>query len=389
MCTHNQWIRISVRSVIRNMKNNHYLFIVILLLGILLGGFLFDKHSLTAEDLVFDEQEATVRAIEKVMPAVVSIKVFEEKNDRVVDSFTGSSSIVIRPVEVSNGTGFIINADGLIITNRHVVDMKEPEEEGTYEVRLSSGQKYYAQFIGLDPLFDVALLKIFDKDLPFVELGDSDNLKVGMSVMAIGNSLGKYENSTTKGIISGLDRELTAVDNYGFPHQLDNLIQTDAEINHGNSGGPLIDLAGRVVGVNVAMDSAGKSVGFALPINDIRPSIRSAREEGLISRPKLGVKYLTVTPELQEIHGLSRDSGAWLYNGIQDASSTPAVIPDGPAAQAGIMDGDIIFEINAIAINEENTLLSVLQKYRPGAKIGLKIQRGEKVIIREVVLGKF
>jgi S1-C subfamily serine protease len=370
------------------MKKSLSISVLFLMLGLGLGAFLFAGSDITADDLVFDEEEATVRAIERVMPAVVSIKVFDEKNDRVVDSVTGSSSIVIRTTEVSNGTGFIISPDGFIITNRHVVELNT-QEDGQYQVRLSNGKKYYAQFIGLDPLYDIALLKIFDKDLPFVELGDSDSLKIGVSVMAIGNSLGKYENSTTKGIISGLGRELTAIDGYGMPRQLDNLIQTDAEINHGNSGGPLINLRGEVVGVNVAMDSAGKSVGFALPINDIRPSIRSARVEGRIVRPKIGLMYMTITPELAENHDLPRSEGAWVYNGPQDASSTPPVVPGGPADSAGILDGDIIFEINAIPINQENSLLSVLQTYKAGARIGLKIQRGDKIIIKEVTLGEF
>ena len=370
------------------MKKYILLSISFLIAGLMLGGFLFKQNNLSAEDLVFDEQEATVRAIERIMPAVVSIKVFDDKNDRIVDPVTGSSTIVIRSTEVSNGTGFIISSDGFIITNRHVVELNT-QEDGQYKVQLASGKKYYAQFIGLDPLYDIALLKIFDKDLPFVELGDSKELKVGMSVMAIGNSLGKYQNSTTKGIVSGLGRELTALDSYGIARELDNLIQTDAEINHGNSGGPLINLEGKVVGVNVAMDSAGQSVGFALPINDIRPSIRSARAEGRIVRPKLGLMYMTINPELADIHGLSRDSGAWVYNGPQDASSTPPVTLGGPADQSGVLAGDIIFEINAIEINEENTLLAVVQRFKAGAKIGLKIQRGDKIIIRELTLGMF
>jgi len=351
------------------------------------GLILHDKiiKNVTADDLRFDEQEATIRAIQKVIPSVVSIIVYDYEEILNIDLSTGKQTIQRERRKKGTGTGFLISSDGLIITNKHVVNGAK-EDSGEYRVILNSGKQYYAQLIGRDPIKDLAIIKIFDKNMPFVELGDSNNLQVGATAIAIGNALGRYQNSVTKGIVSGLGRSLAAGDGGGGMEVLDNVIQTDAEINPGNSGGPLVDLLGRVVGVNVAIDSEGTSIGFSIPINDARPVIKSVKEVGRIIRPKLGVRYIMITPELVLDKKLPRDSGALLVGG---ENGEPAVLPDSPAAKAGLLAGDIIFEINAIKIEGQNTLFSVVQNYKPKAKIGLKIQRGEKMIIRVVELDEF
>jgi S1-C subfamily serine protease len=165
---------------------------------------------------------------------------------------------------------------------------------------------------------------------------------------------------------------------------LDNVIQTDAEINHGNSGGPLINLAGKVVGVNTAIDDAGSSIGFAIPVNSIKNVINSIREHGRIIRPYLGVRYTTITPEIALEEDLSLNYGALITSGTSDS----AVMEDSPASRAGLLDGDIIFEINAIELDEVNTLFSIVQKYKAGDRIGLKIKRGDKVLIKTVTLSE-
>ncbi len=344
-----------------------------------------DRQPVMAEDLRLDEQEATIRAINKVMPAVVSIIVYDYKDFVALDVPSGKKEIRKYRKKLGEGTGFLISPDGYILTNKHVVAGADPKT-GEYRVILNSGKEYYAQLIGIDPLNDLAVIKIFDKNLPFVELGDSDRLSIGASVIAIGNALGRYDNSATKGIVSAVGRSLVASDQSGYSEALDNLIQTDAKINVGNSGGPLIDLFGRVVGINTAVEAAGSAIGFAIPINDARPVIKSVKERGRIVRPYLGVRYRMLTPLLARDNNLPRTSGAWITAG---ESSLPAVVPGSPAAKAGIQAGDIIFEINAIKIKGIHTLLSIVGRYQPGDRIGLKIQRGNKIIIRIVTLEEY
>lgn len=368
--------------------NIHKIVILSLMIFVVGAGFGLVLHdriikNATADDLRLDEQEATVRAIEKVIPAVVSIVVYDWDNFLALTP--SGQEIQKYRKQMGNGTGFLISADGFILTNKHVVNAAD-KETGEFRVTLNSGKKYYAQLIDEDPINDLAVLKIFDKDLPFVELGDSDKLAIGSTVIAIGNVLGRYENSATKGIVSALGRSLTANSGAGKPEALNNIIQTDANINVGNSGGPLIDLRGRVIGVNTAVDSAGAAIGFALPINDVRPVINSVKEIGRIARPRLGVRYVMLTPEIAEEKTLTRDRGALITSGDKGGA---AVLPDSAASEAGLSEGDIIFEINAIKIEGRNTLSSVVQKYKPNAKIGLKIQRGNKVIIRVVELDEF
>ena len=346
----------------------------------------FRNDNATADNLRLDEQEATVRAIKKVSPAVVNIVVLENTENITANLDSGLSVSSMDKVERAIGTGFIISSDGLIITNKHVINSAADDKQAEYKIKLASGKRYFAQLIGRDPINDLAILKIFDKNLPFVELGDSDKLTQGLSVMAIGNALGQYQNSVTKGIVSALARDIVASDTVGKSESLGNVIQTDAEINIGNSGGPLIDLAGKVIGINVATDAGGKSIGFAIPINDAKPVIKSVREIGRIIRPRLGIRYLTITPELAADNKLSVTAGAWVPGNDNDQS---AVLAGSPAAKAGVKGGDIIVEIDGIKLNEKNTLLSVIQRYRPGQKIGLKIRRGAAIIIKIVELDEF
>jgi serine protease Do len=359
-------------------------FVFILMLAAFSAG-TFNDRSLSAVDLSMDEQELTVRAINKVVPATVTIIIYGQKNMLTYDLNTGEKATAAEKVAQGSGTGFLISSDGLIMTNKHVVEPMTKDKE--FRIILNSGKKYYAQYIDSDPLNDLAILKIFDKNLPFIELGNSDDLEEGTTVIAIGNALGKYRNSATKGIVSGLGRSLTANDlATGKQDNLSNIIQTDAEINLGNSGGPLVNLKGQLVGINVAIDESGSAIGFAIPVNDAKPVIKSIKEIGKIVRPKLGLSYIMIDPVVAEENKLPLDYGAWVYTS-DDAVS--AVVSGSPADLAGVKDGDIIFEVNAIKIDGKKTLLSILQNYQPGSKIGLKIRRGEKTIVKVVELGKF
>jgi S1-C subfamily serine protease len=373
-------------------KNKYSKFLFIVIIAVfsvsVLGGayFLLINKSATADNLRLDDQEATVRAIKKVSPAVVSIVVLENTKTLKVDLDSGLSVSSQDKVERGSGTGFIISPDGLIITNKHVINTATDDKQAEYKIKLANGKRYFAQLIGRDPLNDLAILKIFDKNLPYVELGDSDRLTPGLTVVAIGNTLGQYQNSVTKGIVSGLGRDVVASDTAGNSESLGNVIQTDAEINPGNSGGPLADLSGKVVGINVATDASGKSIGFAIPINDAKPVIKSVREIGRIVRPRLGIRYLTITPDLVIDDKLPVSAGALVSAGD---SSQPAVAIGSPADKAGILAGDIITEIDGVRLNEKNTLLSVVQRYKVGQKIGLKIRRGATTIVKIAVLDEF
>ncbi len=371
------------------MKNNKFLklyLIGFLIFSFTVAGFVAGRSyvpGVIADELALDEQEATIRAIKQVSPAVLSIIVYDYEN--VLKVSGNGATVTKEKKQVGTGTGFLISSDGYIISNRHVVKSGNPKT-AEYQIILASGKRYYAQYIGVDPIKDLGVLKIFDKDLPYVELGNSDDLAQGMSVIAIGNALGRYQNTVTKGIVSALGRSLEASDGKGSVEVLDNVIQTDAEINPGNSGGPLVDLRGRVVGINTAIDTEATNIGFAIPINDAKVIIKSIREQDRIVRPRIGLRYVMLTPELAAENNLSRNSGAWVIKGD---NGEPAVFADSPASKAGLMEGDIIFEINAIKVQGNNTLFNIIQKYKPGDRIGLKIKRGDKVIIKIITLDEF
>ncbi|MCX6799756.1 MAG: trypsin-like peptidase domain-containing protein, partial [Candidatus Falkowbacteria bacterium] len=313
-------------------------FIVVLLLILNLQLFLDSKNKAMADNLKFDEQEATIRAIKSVAPAVVNIVLYDTTKNTSLDLSTGEKKISELQEQKGSGTGFIISADGLILTNKHVINSIQ-EKTGDFKVILNNGKEYFAQLIGKDPVNDLAVLKIFDKNLPYVKLGDSGNLELGTTVIAIGNALGKYQNTVTKGIVSGLGRYIVASDKNGNTESVVNVIQTDAEINVGNSGGPLINLNGELIGINVAIDQEGSSLGFAIPINDAKQVIKSVTEFGQILRPMIGVNYLMVTPELAKRYKLPRNSGAII---AKNESTGVAITPKSPAEMAGLIENDII-----------------------------------------------
>lgn len=375
------------------MRFKKYFIISLMLLAGFSGGLAANFHlpkleSATAVDLRLDDQEATIRAIKKAIPAVVNVIIMDQRTTTIVNLDTGEQTKKTELAQKGSGTGFLISADGLILTNKHVVNAAN-EKTGQYKILLNSGKQYMAKLVGKDPINDLAALKISDKNLPFVQLGDSDKLQLGATVIAIGNALGRYQNSVTKGIVSGLGRSIEASDQTGATAEaLDNVIQIDAEINPGNSGGPLVDLNGNIIGINVALDQSASSIGFALPINDAKPVIKSVREIGRIVRPRLGIRYVMITPEAAQENKLAKNSGAWITI-TMSSQGIPSVLPDSPAAKAGLQEGDIITEINGIKLGGQTTLLSVVQRFSPGNKIGLKVYRDGRFILLTAVLDEF
>lgn len=269
--------------------------------------------------------------------------------------------------KVGGGTGFFATSDGMIVTNKHVVE----DASAQYTVLLSDGSEHDAKVLARDPVRDIAIIKIEGGDFPVLELGDSDALKVGQTVIAIGNSLGEFSNSVSRGIVSGLARDIVAGSGAGGSERLNNIIQTDAAINPGNSGGPLLDIHGKVIGVNTAVATGAENVGFALPINSIKRTIDQVKKNGKISTPFIGVRYIPVNKKIQDANGLSVDYGALVLRGQNMADL--AVLPGSPADKAGIVENDIILEINGKKIDEKNPLDLLISGYNVGDTLTLKV----------------
>ncbi len=284
--------------------------------------------------------------------------------------------------EIGGGTGFIISSDGMIITNRHVVF----DESAEYTVFLNDGRKYSAEVLDRDPLNDLAIIKIEEEELPVLELGDSSGIRIGQTAIAIGNTLSEFKNTVSVGVVSGLRRTIIAGDIFGSStEKLENIIQTDAAINPGNSGGPLLNLFGEVIGVNTAMAQLAQNVGFAIPINLVKRAIDSYETFGEIIHPYLGIRYISINEEIKEKNNLSVDYGILLKIGD---NGDPAVIKDSPAEKAGLKNGDIILEIDERKIDSDNSLTSLIQDYKVGDLVKLKVLRDNILIEIEIKFGK-
>lgn len=344
----------------------------------------FDDYSVQEEDRM------VVNMVKKNSPAVVSIVV--TKDIPKLDSFFNDpffrqfylgepeTESETETQQIGSGTGFIVDSEGYIITNKHVVN----DEAADYSVLLSDGEDYEAEVLAKDDFLDLAILKIEQKDLPTVRLGDSDKLNIGQTVIAIGNSLGEFNNTVSKGIISGLKRQVEAGNSLGQTEILDEVIQTDAAINPGNSGGPLFNLNGEVIGINVAMAQGAENIGFTIPVNQVKDIYQSVKETGKIVRPYLGIRYILINENIQKMNNLLVDHGALVLRG--NSRSDLAVIPGSPADKAGLVEYDIILEIDSQEVNEKNTLAKIIRKKKVGEEVTLKVlsKGNEKEV--EVVL---
>jgi serine protease Do len=316
------------------------------------------------EKIIIKENSATIEAVKKVTPAVVSIVSTRNAADFFGDVF----------VQQSGGTGFILTSDGLILTNKHVAGDKKTK----YSVLTSDGKDLAAYVLTTDPVNDIAVLKVDAKNLPVVEIGDSSELVPGQKVIAIGNALGEYQNTVTAGVVSAVGRAVVAGDETGA-ERIEGAIQTDAAINPGNSGGPLINVRGQVVGINTAIDKGGQTIGFAIPVDVIKPVdnfIENIRKVGKIIRPMIGIRYIPITKELASLNNLPVSEGALVYKGNEPGAL--AVIPGSPADEAGIEEEDIVIAIDDQKIDKDHSLSYLIQKYKPGDEIELIILRNKK-----------
>ena len=269
--------------------------------------------------------------------------------------------------DVGEGSGFLVSSTGLIVTNKHVVLDKDAD----YTVKLTDGRTFKATVLARDQVLDIALIQIEGTGFPYLELGDSDKINLGQSVIAIGNALGQFQNTVSVGVVSGLSRSLTAGDGEGMSEDLEQVIQTDAAINPGNSGGPLLDLSGHVIGVDVAVAEGSQSVGFALPINAVKSAIDSVRATGKIIRPYLGVRYVAVPDDLKKKNQLADGVGVVVKHGA--GTNDDAVISGSPADKAGIIENDIILSVDGVEIDTDHTLAQIIREKKVGDTIALKI----------------
>ena len=316
------------------------------------------------------DDDRTPQAVSRVAPAVVSILLSREVSNR-------------GKLQVGGGTGFIVSSDGLIVTNRHVV----ADTDSRITVVFADRRRFLGTVVARDPLIDLAFVKIDAKGLPVVSLGDSNALRIGETAIAIGNTLSEFPNTVTKGIVSGLARRVVAGDRSGESEVIEEAIQTDAAINHGNSGGPLINLSGEVIGVNVAVSEAASGVGFAIPINVAKRAITSVKATGKIVRPWLGVRYVMITPEIIERDHLSVSEGALIVRG--DDPRELAVMPGSPADKAGLRENDSIIEIGGTHLDQEHTLAGEIAKRAPGEAVRLKILSQGILRVLTVTLEEF
>ncbi len=365
-----------------------------------------DEQETTTRDVadVVAVESQIVNIVEKANPAVVSIVItkdvpiiekyyenFDPFGDDFFNDFFGDGFGFRIPRyrekgtdkrEAGGGSGFFVSSDGFVVTNRHVVD----DSKADYTVLTNDGAKYKAEVLAKDSALDVAILKVKGKGFSYLKFGDSDLLKPGQTVIAIGNALAEFRNSVSVGVVSGLSRSIVAGDFSGRSELLEGVIQTDAAINPGNSGGPLLDLRGRVIGVNVAVQRGAENIGFALPSNTVKSIVDSVREHGEIVRPYLGVRYIQVTKALKKKNNLPVDYGALIVRG--ETAGDLAVIPGSPADKAGIVENDIILEVDGVKLDGKKSLALLIRQKKIGEEVTLKVLSKGKEKEVKVILEK-
>jgi len=397
-------------------KKKISLLIFIILISFLLGGiggmisgtyFLKDylnkiqipEQKITEKETAYipqtTQEKAVTEVVKEVSPAVVSIIITKD-----VPIFETPLELFLETPkkfekrEIGGGSGFIISEDGMILTNNHVVT----EKDADYTVFTNDGRRFEAEILATDERRDLAIIKIEDKNLPTVTLGNSDDLQIGQTVIAIGNALGEFRNTVSVGVISGLGRTVTASGG-GIISTLENVIQTDAAINKGNSGGPLLNLKGEVIGINTAMAYGAENIGFAIPVNKAQKDVDQFKRTGKITFPYLGIWYFNLNEDLQKETKtqLGKDlpaEGAWITSWNRDEygnwykKTESAVVSESAAQKAGLKEDDVILEFDGIKITPQNSLAKIIEKYAPRDKVFLKVLREGREMSFQVILGE-
>lgn len=345
-------------------------------------------------------EDKVVSTIKKVMPSVVSIVISKHLEDlekeippelypflpmgpmgpqlQIPDALIDKRGMV----KIGGGSGFVVQSEGLVLTNKHVIS--DPKAE--YTVITDDGRKFLAEIVCRDPINDVAIIRIQTKNLTAVKLGDASRLELGQSVIAIGNALGIFKNTVSLGIVSGLSRSISAqADPQAPPQEMRGLIQTDAAINPGNSGGPLVDMNGSAIGINAAIVFGAQSIGFAIPINCAKRDLEDLKKYGRIRRPLLGVRYVTIDDNLKEKMSLPVSYGALV---LKESPTDHGVVPGSPADKAGLREKDIILSLNSRKIDRDHPIQDYLENMNVGEVINLIVLRNRKELNLKVALAE-
>jgi 2-alkenal reductase len=313
-----------------------------------------------------DVETAVTQSVQKVGPTVVT----------VVGTIPGQQTFFgVSGDQTVSGSGFFISDQGYILTNNHVV-------EGTKEVSivLSDGTEQKATIVGTDQYSDIAVLKTDGKVPAVAALGNSDKLNPGESVIAIGSPLGNFKNTVTVGVVSATGRSIDT----GNGYQIEDLIQTDAAINHGNSGGPLVDLAGEVIGINTLVvrntnsGDVAEGLGFAIPVNTAQAIAQQIIQKGYFSRPYMGINFQPITPDIAARYNLPSQWGVYIMK----------VSSGSPASTAGLQQGDIITKVGDVTLDETHSYVNTLFTFKPGDQITLTILRDGKEMPVQITLGE-
>ncbi|MFZ2199679.1 MAG: trypsin-like peptidase domain-containing protein [Microgenomates group bacterium] len=320
---------------------------------------------------ILTEENVVTDVADKVSPGVVTVS-FKQQTPVMQQYFMDPFGMFggrratgeVDTQQVDIGSGFVVDKSGLVVTNKHVVAQGQPSD---YKIILKDDSEHQVEKIWRDPVNDLAILKISGGEFSATLMGDSDKIKVGNFVVAIGTALGEFRHTVTTGVVSGLGRGITAGDGFSGAEKLDNVIQTDAAINPGNSGGPLLNSAGQVIGVNVAVSQGSNNIGFALPINVVKESLNNFNTTGQFDRPFFGVKYQLITKEQGILNNVP--AGAYVVEVVKDSS----------ADKAGVVKGDIITKFDGVSVEgEKNGLAGLLSKKKIGDRVDVEIYRGKE-----------
>ncbi len=321
---------------------------------------------------IVSEESDIISVVKKVSPSVVSIAVENQPTLNFLGLPQSGGA-----QESGIGTGFVVSADGLIMTNKHVVSQDGQKYIAIIKANDGSEKKYEITQVNRDPFNDLAIVKIDASGLQAVEMGDSGNLQVGQTVIAIGNALGQFQNTVTTGVVSGLGRGVSPFDpSTGISEKLDDLIQTDAAINPGNSGGPLVNSAGQVIGIDTAVASA-QNIGFAIKINTAKQLLTDFQNSGgKISRPFLGIQYTHIQRDVA------------LLNGVPEGELVRQVVANSAADKAGVEAGDIITDFDGQRLTDASTLTNTIRGKKVGDAIKVKVYRDNKSLDLTITLGE-
>lgn len=331
------------------------------------------------------EKSPVVQIVKKACPAVINI-VISKDMPKLQGFYTmpfGGQELVFprfdkrakERIKVGGGSGFIVSADGIVLTNAHVV--ADPHAEYTMVMDHDEESKFPIKVMARDPIHDIAILKIQgQKEFPYLELGDSTQLELGEEVIAVGYALGEFRNTVSTGVVSGLSRFIQAQTGLErHVERLRGLIQTDAAINPGNSGGPLLNMEGKVVGISTAVVFGAQNIGFAIPVNHAKKDLEELKQFGHIRQPFFGIRYIIIDEMVQKQNKLPVNYGAMI---IRETLGEHAVIPKSSADKAGFKEFDIVLECDGEKITIDNTIQDIISKKKIGDIIKCKVLRNGK-----------